>query len=309
MLELLKYAGLITTFGVIAGGTYLLLKSRVERTTIRSALDEVVVASPLVAESRTVVMDAPFAQRVLAPGARRLAQLVYRFGPRGLQQRTNHRLVLAGLSERLDADTFYALSALLPLAMTGVLFGYRELMGPIPTLGWIVIPAAAFFPKMWLTSRVEARQNEIRRALPDTLDLLTIAVEAGLGFDSALGRVVTSVPGPLSDELYRMLQELRLGVPRAQALRNLSARTELLELDQFITAMTQADSFGISIGKVLRVQSQQLRLRRSQAAEERAAKTTVKLLFPLILCIFPGLFVVIVGPAAISIMQTLFGAI
>ncbi len=309
MLELLKFAGLITTFGVVAGGTYLVLKSRAERATIRSALDEVVATSPMITESRAVVMQAPFAQRVLAPTASKLAQLVYRFGPRGLQQRTHHRLVLAGLSEKLDADTFYALSASLPVVVAGVLFGYQELMGPIPTLGWSLVVAGAVFPKMWLTSRVEARQNQIRRGLADTLDLLTIAVEAGLGFDSALSRVVGSVRGPLTDELYRMLQELRLGVHRSQALRNLAARTEVLELDQFITAMTQADSFGISVGKVLRVQSHQLRLRRSQAAEERAAKTPVKLLFPLILCIFPGLFVVLVGPAAISIVQNMFTAL
>ena len=162
------------------------------------------------------------------------------------------------------------------------------------------------FPKLLLTRRVEARQHKIKLALADTLDLLTIAVEAGLGFDAALARVVSSVPGPLSDELFRMLQELKIGVPRSQAFNNLSERTKVPELDQFITAMNQADAFGISIGNVLRVQSEQLRLKRSQYAEERAAKTPVKLLFPLLFCIFPGLFVVIVGPAAIQISRNLF---
>jgi tight adherence protein C len=160
---------------------------------------------------------------------------------------------------------------------------------------------------MWLTRKVEARQKSIKRALADTLDLMTIAVEAGLGFDAALGRVVGAIRGPLSDELYRMLQELRIGIPRNAALTNLAARTNVTELDQFITAIHQADSFGIAIGKVLRVQAHQLRLKRSQMAEERAAKTPVKLLFPLLLCIFPALFVVLVGPAALSIAQNLSG--
>jgi tight adherence protein C len=161
---------------------------------------------------------------------------------------------------------------------------------------------------MWLTSRVENRQRRIRLGLSDTLDMLTIAVEAGLGFDSALARVAGTVPGPLSDELFRMLQELRIGIPRNQAFKNLSERTGVQELDEFITAMNQADSFGVSIGRVLRVQAERLRKRRSQKAEERAAKTPVKLVFPLILCIFPGLFTVLVGPAAIMIMENLFSS-
>jgi tight adherence protein C len=136
---------------------------------------------------------------------------------------------------------------------------------------------------------------------------MTIAIEAGLGFDAALTRVVNAIRGPLSDELYRMLAELKIGVPRHEALKNLSERTEVDSLDQFITAINQADAFGIAIGKVLRVQSQQLRLKRRQMAQEKAAKTPVKILFPLMVCIFPALFTVLVGPAAISIMGSLTG--
>lgn len=306
-LDILKFGGFLATFGVVGGLSYIALRSRAERVGIRSGLDQAIVGSPLVAEAREVQMQGPFGARVMAPAARRIAGLAYRFGPKGLRDKTRERLVLAGLADRLDVDAFWALSLATPIVTTAAVLVYRAYLGPPPLLGWIVIPASAFFPKMWLTGRVEARQHQIRLALPDCLDLLTIAVEAGLGFDAALARIASSVRGPLSDELYRMLQELRIGIPRSDALRSLSRRTQVLELDQFITAMTQADAFGISVGRVLRVQSHQLRQRRSQLAEEKANKTPVKLLFPLLLCIFPALFVVLVGPAALTIAKNFAG--
>jgi tight adherence protein C len=305
--ELLKLLGLVGTFMAISGVLYLVLRSRTERLAVRAGLDDALLTSPAVADSRAAVMRAPFAQRILGPSVRNVAGLVYRFGPKGLAGNTRERLVLAGLADRLDPDTFFTISVAAPLVVAAGLFVYHSLGGHVSLLMMAFVPAGAMFPKMWLTRKVEERQHRILLALPDTLDLLTIAVEAGLGFDSALARVVASVPGPLSDELYRMLQELKIGVPRNQAFTSLSERTQVLELDQFITAMTQADNFGISVGRVLRVQAAQLRLKRSQLAEERAAKTPVKLLFPLLFCIFPAIFVVIVGPAAIEISRTLFG--
>ncbi len=305
--EMLKLASLVVTFVTISGGMYVFLSARAQRTSIRTGLDEATVTGS-VADIRASELDASAADRLFKPGARRLAGVVYRFGPKGLREKTRERLVLAGLSEKLDVDTFFAVSLALPVLVAAGVLTYRALGYTVPMLGWLLIVGSAFFPKMWLTNKVESRQHKILLALPDTLDLLTIAVEAGLGFDAALARVVGSIKGPLSDELYRMLQELRIGIPRSQALNNLSERTRVAELDQFITAMSQAESFGISVGKVLRVQAHQLRQRRSQIAEEKAAKTPVKLLFPLLLCIFPALFVVLVGPAGISISQNLFGA-
>jgi tight adherence protein C len=304
--DIMKLLGLFGTFGAISVVFYLAIRSREERAIVRAGLDDALLAHSAVQESRAAVMRAPFAQRVLGPATRRAAGIVYRFGPKGFAEQIQERLVLAGLSDRIDPDTFIAVSAAFPIVFFGLFFTYVQVGGNVPTMFWLFVPASATFPKMWLTSRVEGRQHQIKLALADTLDLLTIAVEAGLGFDSALARVVASVPGPLSDELFRMLQELKIGVPRAEAFKSLSERTKVQELDQFITAINQADSFGISIGKVLRVQAEQLRLKRRQYAEERAAKTPVKLLFPLILCIFPALFVVIVGPAAISISENLF---
>jgi tight adherence protein C len=151
------------------------------------------------------------------------------------------------------------------------------------------------------------RQEAIRRALPDTMDLLTISVEAGLGFDAALAHVRKNVPGALSDEIGRMLQEMQLGVSRVDAFRHLADRTDVEELRGFILAMIQADVFGISVAKVLRAQARELRLKRKARAEEQAMKVPVKLLFPMIFGILPAMFVAIVGPGIIRIAQTFFG--
>jgi tight adherence protein C len=296
-------AGLLTTFATITAVVYYVLRTRSQTAVIRAGLDDALVVTADAGPSND--METPFSQRVMGPTAKRLAGLIYRFGPKNMADNTRKRLVTAGLADKLEPDSFYALSLTIPIVLFGLLFLMKFTGNGLSWPMWVGAAASPYLPKMWLTRKVEARQKDIRRALADTLDLMTIAVEAGLGFDAALGRVVGAIHGPLSDELFRMLQELRIGIPRNAALTNLAGRTHVEELDQFITAIHQADSFGIAIGKVLRVQAQQLRQKRSQLAEERAAKTPVKLLFPLLLCVFPALFVVLVGPAAISIAHNL----
>jgi tight adherence protein C len=253
-------------------------------------------------------MRSPFALRVVVPASKRLADLVLRVAPAGFAEGTRRRLVLAGLGDRITVEGYYALALMIPVGMFGLLMLLSQ-GGSMPLLLWTGLPLSAALPRLWLTGKIDSRQKSMRRALPDTLDMLTIAVEAGLGFDAALARVVSTIPGPLSDELYRMLQEVRIGLPRGQCLKRLSDRSEVEELHEFITAINQADQFGIAVGKVLRVQARQLRLKRTQIAEERAAKTPVKLLFPLLFCVFPSLFTVLVGPAAIQIKESLFGAL
>lgn len=307
-IEIMKYIGVLATFAGIAGALYYVLRLRTERATVRSGLEQALYSGEaILAKRRQGIRAVPFQQRVLRPSVSKISGLVYRFGPKGVEESNRRRLQLAGLADRLDPDTFFAISVLSPFLALGLIGLWSQVIGPIPGMLWLFVPGSSFGLKMWLTSKVEARQHKIQLALPDTLDLLTIAVEAGLGFDAALSRVVGAIRGPLSDELYRMLQELKIGIPRHESLKNLSARTEVESLDQFITAVNQADAFGISIGRVLRVQATQLRQKRQQIAQEKAAKTPVKILFPLMVCIFPALFTVLVGPAALSVMGNLSG--
>jgi tight adherence protein C len=162
------------------------------------------------------------------------------------------------------------------------------------------IPGAA------IAAKASKRQKEIRKSLSDTMDLLTISVEAGLGFDSALAQVVKNVPGPLSQEIARTLQEMQIGVSRIDALRHLSDRTEVGELDGFVLSMIQADKYGVGVAAVLRAQSTELRQKRRQRAEETAQKVPLKLLFPTIFMVLPALFIVILGPGVIQVYHTFF---
>ncbi len=170
----------------------------------------------------------------------------------------------------------------------------------------LILAGAGFtLPDAWLARLTDRRKKEIARSLPDILDMLTISVEAGLGFDAAVNRVVKNHKGPLAQEFYRWLQEIKLGIARKEAWRGLGERVGLAEVNSFILAVLQADTFGVGIGKVLRIQSEELRVKRRQRAEEAAMKTPVKVVFPLVLCIFPALMIVILGPAGLKIFRTL----
>jgi tight adherence protein C len=189
---------------------------------------------------------------------------------------------------------------LLPLVLLPMAdFGFLRTIVVAPVAGFV----GYYLPEWLLRSRSSKRQYQIQRALPDALDLMSITVQAGLGFDAALERVSREMGGPLGEELYRVVQEMRLGKSRGEALRDLADRTTVEELKSFVMAMVQAEIFGISIAQVLNVQAEELRLKRRMRAEEQAQKLPVKIVFPLILCIFPAMMVVLVGPAAISIYE------
>jgi tight adherence protein C len=252
-------------------------------------------------------MAEPFFDRILVPVIRELGQMAKRITPVGMRQRIARQLLLGGNTGTLDADKVAAFKVFGSVAGVVTAFGLAKLAGlsDIITIGAAVF--GGFFcyliPGAGLGQKAVNRQQQMRRNLPDVIDLLTISVEAGLGFDAALAHVRRNVPGALSDEIGRALQEMQLGVPRSQALRSLADRSEVAELRGFVLAMVQADTFGTSISAVLRAQSKELRLRRRQRAEEIAMKVPVKLLLPLILGFLPAMFIVVVGPGVIRLMD------
>jgi tight adherence protein C len=257
-------------------------------------------------------LQAPFAERTLRPLAMRLSGAVSRVTSSSFTERTEKRLALAGNPGDLRVADWLgikAIGAIVGAILFFFLFGVVGVMGfPFPIgagLGVVGALLGYTVPEFWLGGRVKKRQKAILLNIPDALDLLTISVRAGLGFDAALGKVVEKLPGPLSDEFRRALAEVRVGKARRDALRDIVARTEVVPLTNFIGAIIQAEQLGVSISKVLQVQSEQLRIERRQRAEEQAAKAPIKMLFPLVGCIFPSLFIVILGPAIILIMINL----
>jgi len=227
-----------------------------------------------------------------------------RFTPVGSREATRRRLVMAGSPASWDADgVLVAKVAGLALgAVAGLAVFALGLAWPLRALVLAALCAAGYHvPNVVLANAVQRRQGSLRQALPDSIDLLTICVEAGLGFDAALAHVSKSTTGPLAEELYRTLQEVQLGRSRNEAMRNLAARCDVQELSAFVLAMVQADVFGVSVANVLRIQAGEMRVKRRQLAEERAMKVPIKVLFPVLFCIFPALFVVILGPAIMRI--------
>ena len=256
-------------------------------------------------------LQASFGDRVVGPMSHRFVSFGRRLTPDERLERVRRRLDLAGNPPGWDVDRVLGLKAL--GLVLGLLLGLTVplLLGAGPrglflvTLGLSLL--GWFGPTMWIYQLGYDRGEQLRRELPDTLDLLTISVEAGLAFDAALAQVARKTEGALANELVRVLQEMQIGTGRIDALRGLADRTDLEELRIFVGAMVQADSFGIPVANVLRVQSKEMRTRRSQRAEEKAQQVPVKILFPLIFCIMPALFVVVLGPAGIKIFQALKG--
>jgi tight adherence protein C len=252
-----------------------------------------------------------FVTRALVPFLGGLGSIGTRLTPIGMRKRIGRKVVLMGSPPGWDADKLAAIKVM--GAITGVGLGWLSAtaLGREGLMYWSVILVmggiGALLPGAMLDIKARTRQELIRRALPDTMDLLTISVEAGLGFDAALAQVVRSTEGPLAQEVARMLQEMQVGVARADALRNVADRNDVDELKGFVLAMVQAEQFGVSIAKVLRSQAGQLRTKRRQRAEEKAMKIPVKILFPLIFCILPAMFVVLLGPGIIRVASQFLG--
>jgi tight adherence protein C len=237
-----------------------------------------------------------------------LARLAGRIDPRQTSERVGTRLVSAGLAARWTPTRFLATKVLLGGA--GVIVG-GLLFASLGRYGWAIAAAAGFgalgffYPDIRVRTRIERRRDEIRRELPDALDVLAVSVEAGLSFDQSLARLHEHMSGPLVEEFQLVLSELRVGESRGNALRKMGERVDVGEVSAFVHAMIQADQLGTPLAKILRVQASEARRRRQVAAEERAMKAPVKMLLPIALFIFPAMFVVILGPAVIKIFDTL----
>ena len=248
-----------------------------------------------------------FDQRVLSPVGDRLVSIGRRITPVGYVENLNRKLDQAGRPKTFDVEQLIAAKAValvLPILWFVVVFWLLGMGGLMAFLLWVMLSGVGFIlPDVLLTRKVDDRKHEIAVALPDILDLLTISVEAGLGFEQALDRTTAAIPGALSDEFDRMLREMRLGTSRSDALRALEARTDVPELRSFVLAMLQADTFGVSISRLLRSQAEEMRIRRRQRAQELAQKAPVKMLFPLVFCIFPSIFVIVLGPAVLQVNE------
>ena len=257
-------------------------------------------------------LQAPFIERTLRPLAAGLSRRASGLASSSFQAKAEKNLALAGnpgnlrVADWLGVKAVAAVIGAVVFILLFVVVGFMSL--PIPLnfiMGFIGLLLGWTLPEFWLGGRVRKRQHAILLQIPDALDLLTISVRAGLGFDAALGKVVEKLQGPLTEEFRRALAEVRVGKARREALRDIVPRTEVGPLTNFIGAIIQAEQLGVSISKVLQVQSEQLRIERRQRAEEQAAKAPIKMLFPLVGCIFPSLFIVILGPAIILIILNL----
>ncbi len=261
-----------------------------------------------------IELSRPFADRVLRPMILQVARIITRFLPKRRRRGSDDpgfsgiqkRLALAGNPNNLSANDFLGVLGVSVIAMAGLVFLLMGLAGAdVATAALLGLAGGGigyYIPTLWLSSKIKSRQKEIQQAMPDSLDLLVISVEAGLGFDAAVQRLTEKADHALAKEFRRMLAEVRMGRSRRDALKDMVNRTEVPDLNTFVSAIIQADQLGVSVSRVLSVQSEQIRLLRRQRAEEAAAKAPLKMLFPMILLIFPSMFIVILGPSIPSLL-------
>jgi tight adherence protein C len=288
-------AVLLIVFGVAA---------RPKEDAVQARLSQLVIQPRSLEEME---LNQPFYDRAVRPTIQRLAKIGRRRSDSGgLVSRTDARLQKAGYPGGLRGADWIGVKLLVAIVGAGIGFFVGLLLGGfvVGILFAAVLGAFGFIiPEYWLGKRVSGRSNEMVLQLPDALDLLTISVEAGLGFDAALSKVVEKMDGPLVDEFEQALAEVRMGRTRREALRDVATRSEARPISNFIGAIVQAEQLGVPIAKVLQIQSQQLRVERRQRAEEAAAKAPIKMLFPMVGCIFPTIFIVILGPAVVTVVR------
>ncbi|MEW6623540.1 MAG: type II secretion system F family protein [Bacillota bacterium] len=272
-----------------------LLNSRLESLAVKDKEDEL------------NELNKPLKERVFVPLLTSLSSLFAKILPKRGKENIEKRLVLAGVSGTIKAHEFMAVQVVLALLF---FFGAGTVMFLVQFNPFITAAGAAglaflgyYFPGLYLRQRIRNRQREIQKLLPDVVDLLTVSVEAGLGFDAAIAKVTSKIKGEISKEFDIVLKEIKMGKPRRDALKDMVARTQVDDFSNFIGAVVQADRLGVSMGNMLRIQSGQMRVNRRQLAEEKAMKAPIKMLFPLVFFIFPSIFIVLLGPAFIQVMK------
>lgn len=260
-----------------------------------------------------IELSQPLSDRVILPLARKLGELATRFTPQNALQETALKLEQAGNPRGIEPTIFWAgrfIAAIALAALLGFVF-------TIATIDWtwgrklmivgIFTLLGFYLPELLLRSRIQKRQKEITKSMPDSLDLLTICVEAGLGFDGAMSKVYEKWDNELSRAFGRVLREIQLGKLRREALRDMAERIGIPEMTSFVAAIIQSEQLGVSMARVLRIQSDQMRIKRRQAAEEQAQKAPIKMLFPMGVLIFPSILIILLGPAAVMLMQSVLG--
>ena len=304
MLILIATLASMTTFLVV----YLLLSAYVPT---QDAIELRLKALENVHQGRSDIEEElakPFSRRILSPVTKSLAEALTRLAPQSLRRIVEERLVMAGGFGRLNVNEFLLLCGFSAIGLSAV-SGLLLIVSKAPGSKLVGLSMATFvigllIPMIFLNRKIAARKLSIQKDLPDVLDLLTVSVEAGLGFDGALAKLTEKMKGVLVEEFNRVLQEIRIGVIRRDALFSLGKRCDVPDLSMFTTSLIQADQLGVSIGNVLRVQSVSMREKRKQRAEEKAMKAPIKMMLPLVLFIFPTIFIVLLGPAMIQIAKT-----
>ncbi len=258
-----------------------------------------------------IELSQPFSERVIVPFLRNVGEFSTRFTPQKLLIETSHKLELAGNPGRIDAATFLASRFVVAGVFGGLLLLISFLAPdpwPLSRVVLVVVIFAAlgfFFPQLWLQSLIGRRQHDIRKAMPDALDLLTICVEAGLGFDAAMAKVSEKWENELSLAFLRTIKEIQLGKTRRDGLRDMADRIGIPEITSFVAAVIQSEILGVSMAKVLRIQSDQMRVKRRQLAEEEAHKAPIKMIIPMALLTFPSIMIILLAPAGIQISKSL----
>jgi len=260
-----------------------------------------------------IELQQPFAERVVLPVLKGVSDFVVRFTPAANIQTIQKKLDLAGNPWGVEAPVYWSLQIVFALFFGGLLlflfvFGSMKLHWYL-SLGIVLLGTVFgyFFPRLYLDSRIGRRQDNIRKAMPDALDLLTICVEAGLGFDSAMSKVTEEWENELSAAFGRVIQEIRLGKLRRDALKDMAERVGISEMTSFVAAIVQSEQLGVSMSRVLRIQADQMRMRRRQRAEEKARQAPVKMMIPLVFLIFPSILIVLLGPAGLMLFTSPVG--